>query len=403
MKRSRNINGQSQPFSRNSSQGSQGDMSKDGKRKRKTLGDRTNFCAQDVLQHSKKRKQVGFGEDKENIPPEGANLLSFTFHKQKTLPKKVDEAAKSRHIFSCDILKCKEDGHLFALEYVGPIARASFQNEEKSADLLPDPHYFHKQTNIKPRMRTILFSWMTEVHLQFELKEVVLWSSFQICDRFLSKVNVHRGKLQLIGCASIWIASKYHEIYPPLASDLVHLSDRAFSKDDIIAMECQMCEVLSYKFSIPNAFQFLDRFTEVAINSIKEDRLKERVKWLARYSMERYHLHVKALQYCPSLLAAGALFAALKLTSHRWTSSCQRVSGYSESKLLPKHKLEGELSIFEQIKKSVMEFNSPNHQAIIDKYRKAERGSVSTLRKKERSVPKTKARELEQKKLKNNV
>jgi len=150
-------------------------------------------------------------------------------------------------------------------------------------------------------------------------------------------------------------------------------------------MECRICDALSYKFSIPNALQFLDRFTEVAINSIKKDRLKKRVKWLARYAMERYHLEVKALQYCPSLLAAGALFAALKLTSHRWTSSCERVSGYSESKLLPKHKSEGELSIFEEIKKAVMEFNSPNHQAIIVKYGKAERGSVSTLRKKKDS------------------
>jgi len=164
-------------------------------------------------------------------------------------------------------------------------------------------------------------------------------------------------------------------------------------------MECRICDALSYKFSIPNALQFLDRFTEVAINSIKKDRLKKRVKWLARYAMERYHLQVKALQYCPSLLAAGALFAALKLTSHRWTSSCERVSGYSESKLLPKHNSEGELSIFEQIKKAIMEFNSPNHQAIIVKYRTQERGGVSTLRKKEKPVPKCKARELQRKRL----
>jgi len=388
MKRSRNLNRRSQPFPRDSTQDSQGDRSKDGKRKRKTLGDRTNFTEQDVLQHPKKRKQLGSGEDKENIPPEDHNMLSFTVQKHKSLPTKVDEVGEAQPIFSLDILRCKKDGHLFVLEYVLAIARTLVWNEKKSVELLPNPHYFLKQTNIRPRMRTILFSWMTEVHMQFELSEVVLWAAFQICDRFLSKVNVHRGKLQLVGCTSIWIASKYHEIYPPLASDLVHLSDRAFSKDDIIAMECRICDTLNYKFSIPNAFQFLDRFTEVAINSIRESRLKNRVKWLARYAMERYHLQVKALEYCPSLLAAGALFAALKLTSHRWTSSCERVSGYCESKLCPKHKSEGELSIFEQIKKAVMDFNSPNHQAIIVKYRKAERGSVSTLRKKEKPVPK---------------
>jgi len=232
-----------------------------------------------------------------------------------------------------------------------------------------------------------------------ELKEVVLWASFQICDRFLSKVNTHREKLQLVGCTSIWIASKYHEIYPPLASDLVHMSDSAFTRSDIIAMEVRICETLGYKFSIPNAFQFLDRFTEVAINSIKETRLKNRVKWLARYAMERFHMQEKALQYCPSLLAAGALFAAMKLTSNRWTSSCKHVSGYSERKLLPKRTTEGELTIFEQIKETVMDFDSTYHKAIIVKYQKAERGGVSMLRKKEKSVLKIKAREVLQKKL----
>lgn len=77
------------------------------------------------------------------------------------------------------------------------------KNEKKFADLLPNPDYFLKQTNIRPRMRTILFSWMTEVHMTFELKEVVLWASFQICDRFLSKANIHREKLQLVACACI--------------------------------------------------------------------------------------------------------------------------------------------------------------------------------------------------------
>jgi len=156
-------------------------------------------------------------------------------------------------------------------------------------------------------------------------------------------------------------------------------------------MECQICDTLSYKFSIPNAFQFLDRFTEVAVYSIKEPRLKNRVKWLARYGMERFHMQLKALQYCPSLLAAGALFAALKLTSHRWTRACEYVSGCSESRLFPKFPKIGEHWIFEQIKKAVMDFESPNHQAIIFKYKKAKRGGVSTLRKKEKNIPRNRA------------
>jgi len=101
--------------------------------------------------------------------------------------------------------------------------------------------------------------------MKFELREVVLWAAFQICDRYLSKVNINREKLQLVGCTALWIASKYHEIYPHLADNLVHVSDNAFTKGDIVEMECRMCDVLSFQFSIPTAFQFLDRYTNIAM------------------------------------------------------------------------------------------------------------------------------------------
>jgi len=351
------------------------------KGKRKILGDKTNSLVNGALWHWEKRNQISVGKDKKSIQAEEEEVTRFTVSAPVAVLGKVKEL-QPQPIFSCDVLKCLLHGHLFSWGYVQSVHRSMIDNETKYADLLPNPSYFLNQTNIRPQMRTILFSWITEVHLEFELKEVVLWASFQIFDRFLSKVDVHRSNLQLVGCTSLWIACKYHEIHPPLASDLVHMSDNAFTKDDIIGMEVQMCESLNYKFPIPNAFQFLERFTEVAIASVKGHRLKRRVKYLARYGMERYHLNVKVLQYCPSLLAAGALLAALKLTSHRWTSLCECVSGYSESTLLSSVSQLGEQPIFLQIKKAVMNFNSPLHRAIIFKYKKANRGSVSALRKK---------------------
>jgi len=206
-----------------------------------------------------------------------------------------------------------------------------------------------------------------------------------MCDRFLSKVNINRKKLQLVGCTSLLIASKYHEIYPLLTDNLVRVSDNAFTKEDIVAMECRICCVLEFQFSIPNAFQFLERFTIVAVESISEPRLKQRVKWLARYAMERFHLSVKALRYCPSLLAAGALFTALRLTLNRWSKSIENCSSYSQQVLLSSLPA-NEPSIFDLIKGAIMDFDSKSHRAIIHKYEKPERGCVSTLRRKERPV-----------------
>jgi len=340
------------------------------KRNNTLLEDKTNCSRQrEVL---KKRKllvrEECMGDTMPTVDQVG-KTRNFEY-KHKTQPSKLNA------IFPIDVVRCRRDGHLFSSGYVSAVTKSMNLNESNSADFFPSANYLETQNDIKPRMRKILFAWITEVHLKFELREVVLWATFQICDRFLSKVNINRRKLQLVGCTALWIASKYHEIYPPMVADLVHVSVNAFSIDDVVEMERRICSALGFQFSIPNAFQFLDRYTNVAMESIKETRLKNRVKWLARYGMERFHIQVKALQYTPSLLAAGALFTALKLTSNRWSKSCASCSGYTEDDLKSK-------SIFELIKKAIMDFESQSQQAIICKYSIPERGSVSTLRRKE--------------------
>jgi len=388
--------------------GKQPAINKGMKRTRKMLVDTTNFDAQDSNHNikQKKRKVVNW-VDKENISPKKQALPSqdsqvsttrvrkkleaVSFASQKTeaeiRPKKASEEAQSQPIFPCDIKRCGKDGHLFPIEYLPKLTLTLFSNERKSSDLFPDPNYFQLQSDIKAWMRAKLYVWLTEVHLKFGVREVVLWASFQICDRFLSKVEIRSEKLQLVGCTSMWIACKYHEIYPPLASDMIKISDNHFNRSDILAMESKICENLSFQFSIPNAFQFLERFTDVAIDSIKELRLKNRVKYLARYGMERFHLNIKALRYRPSMLAAGSLCAALLLTSHSWTETCVAVSGYTVNQLVQECK---DQSIFYQIKKVIMIFDSTSQQALIAKYEDPKRGRVSMLRRKKEISPSAK-------------
>merc|ERR1719320_566556 len=101
------------------------------------------------------------------------------------------------------------------------------------------------------------------------------------------------------------------------------------------------------------------------MDSVKETRLKKRVKWLARYAMERFCIDLRSLKYRPSLLAAGALYTALRLTSHRWTRSCEVCSGYTEAQLAQKVSQAGERSIFEFMKRIVLHFDSQSHCSII--------------------------------------
>lgn len=43
--------------------------------------------------------------------------------------------------------------------------------------------------------------------------------------------------MQLVGVASMLIASKYEEIYAPEVRDFVYITDKAYSKEDILKME----------------------------------------------------------------------------------------------------------------------------------------------------------------------
>ena len=55
------------------------------------------------------------------------------------------------------------------------------------------------QLDINSDMRRILVDWLVDVHARFALKSETLHKSVFFMDRFLSKVDIHRNSLQLVG------------------------------------------------------------------------------------------------------------------------------------------------------------------------------------------------------------
>ena len=50
-------------------------------------------------------------------------------------------------------------------------------------------------------------------------------------------MSVQRSKLQLVGTAAMFIASKYEEIYPPDVSEFVYITDDTYTKRQVLRME----------------------------------------------------------------------------------------------------------------------------------------------------------------------
>lgn len=153
-------------------------------------------------------------------------------------------------------------------------------------------------------MRSILVDWLIEVHFKFRLQSPTLWLCINILDRFLSLKLIVRNRLQLLGVSSLLIACKFEEIFPPEIQDCVYITDRAYSKEEILTMEQLILQTLDYQLCIPTGFHFLTRYLNL-INA------SEILRSLTFYYAERNLQEPSALIFKPSLFAAGALYAAL--------------------------------------------------------------------------------------------
>lgn len=121
-----------------------------------------------------------------------------------------------------------------------------------------------KQNDINEKMRAILVDWLIEVHYKFKLMPETLFLTVNLIDRYLDKVDVVRTKLQLVGVTAMLIACKYEEIYAPEVRDFVYITDKAYTKEEILQMEFLMLSTLDFCICAPSSFRFLERFAKVA-------------------------------------------------------------------------------------------------------------------------------------------
>lgn len=188
----------------------------------------------------------------------------------------------------------------------------------------PSPKYMSKQTDINAKMRTILINWLVEVHRKFRLKSETLFLSINILDRFLERKAVSRSKLQLVGVGALLIASKFEEIYAPEVNELVEMTDNAYTRDEVLQVECIMLNTLQFELTVPTPFFFAQRYLQAAENS-------EELYHLAFFLLELCLLDYKMLKWLPSVSAASALYLSRRMLGLPiWTSQLEAATGYSE-------------------------------------------------------------------------
>lgn len=185
---------------------------------------------------------------------------------------------------------------------------------------LPMENYMSiKQTDINEKMRVILINWIIEVHFKFHLLSETLFICINIIDRYLSKKNINRKNLQLLGVTSLFIACKYEEIYAPTSKDLIFMTDNAYKTEEMIQMESDILNIIKFDLTFPTSLRFL----EIYKNYLELDEINfNRCCYLNEISLINYNL----CSFNPSLIACVCLYLNLK-------SNILYFKGYNEEQL----------------------------------------------------------------------
>jgi len=212
-------------------------------------------------------------------------------------------------------------------EYASEIFASLFQDE---ANFLPRPNYMESQSDINAKMRAILIDWLVEVHMKYKLRPETLFLTVNLIDRYLTKMPVMRKRLQLVGVVAMFIAAKFEEIHPPEVADFVYITDSAYTKEDILTMECQMLSTLDFQIAVPTAAHFMDRMQRLnGCDGVQRE--------IAQYLIELALLDFRMIRHTPSHLCSAALMLSNELLgrARAWPELLVQHARHTEVQLRP--------------------------------------------------------------------
>ncbi|KAL8624954.1 hypothetical protein ACOMHN_039841 [Nucella lapillus] len=165
------------------------------------------------------------------------------------------------------------------------------------------------QTDIKPFMRKMVSEWMAEVCTEQKTEEEVFPLAMNYLDRFLCVQNIHRTRLQCIGAACMFLASKLKENYHISAEQLVMYTDHSITLQELRDMESTILQVLKWDLSAitPNDF-----VAHIVHRLDLHPASLPNVQKHAQTFIALCAADCKFMLYPPSMIAAGCIGVAVR-------------------------------------------------------------------------------------------
>ncbi|KAG9146495.1 hypothetical protein Leryth_011771 [Lithospermum erythrorhizon] len=299
------------------------------------LGYYSNFKKISVVQVAEKQKQPVVEDRKRsfwktaasNWESEGCIIVNGKDYMPHDQLQETDvEMEDAEEELVIDIDSADKNNPLACVEYIDDLY--CYYKKIENSSRVPQ-NYMMQQLDINGRMRGILIDWLVEVHYKFELMEETLYLTVNLIDRFLAIQKMVRKKLQLVGVTAMLLACKYEEVSVPVVEDLILISDKAYTRKEVIDMERLMANSLQFNLSVPTPYVFMTRFLKAA-------RADRKLELLSFFMIELCLVQYEMLKYPPSLLAAAAVFTAQSTCVGRrqWSKTCEKHTHYTEDQLL---------------------------------------------------------------------
>jgi cyclin-A len=166
-----------------------------------------------------------------------------------------------------------------------------------------DGSYLETQRDVTERMRQILVDWLIDVNLKFKLHPETFFLAVDIVDRYLSKAQVARAQLQLVGITAVLIAAKHEEVWPPEVKDCVYIAANTYTAAEVLVMERDIAGTLFFRFTVPTPYPIIVRLLEAT-------GAPESVRHAAMFFLESAAHEIRLVPCLPSRVACASLLLA---------------------------------------------------------------------------------------------
>jgi len=200
--------------------------------------------------HSKNKINNNHANSSTSIPNTSLNLENLIINVNLSKKNKID-VEDYREMFS----KYVRD------DYSNSILKSLLEDEQINEHFLDN----HKITE---RMRTRMADWMIEVLSNYHCDESTYFESINLMDRYFKECDLKNqilqpSELHLIGVTSMFIASKYQDIYP-LRLKIVKdkIAHNKLTCQEIKDKEDEITRYLNYNIGLPTMWDFINLFLE---------------------------------------------------------------------------------------------------------------------------------------------